>query len=367
VNRQTRYIPTLDGWRAVSVIGVVLFHGRTIFFPAYNLPAKVAERGGHGVDVFFGISGFLICGLLLEEFSRTGAINLRRFYIRRLFRILPPYYAALGGICAAAVLAAVPVNFTDLPSCLFFYRNYMPLGGDYPGGFYTAHFWSLAVEEHFYLLWPLLLLVVKPKRAGPVALLLALLIFAWRLILSTINPGSNYMTRTDCRIDGLLWGCLAAIYFPAIKQFCARLRFSQLWIPIVAVLLAAEGLHLRGINSLYIVLLPALVVSTVIQPDSILGRLLEWRPLRWIGTLSYSIYLWQMLFLPMRPMEAPGAFHKLQLWPWNVLAILLCAIASRYLLEIPMAQLGHRLSKRPFILHTPPIRIGGGRSKPKAA
>jgi peptidoglycan/LPS O-acetylase OafA/YrhL len=222
------------------------------------------------------------------------------------------------------------------------------------------------VEEHFYLLWPMLLLVVKPKRAGRVAFMLAVLVFAWREILFKIDPSSNYFTRTDCRIDGLLWGCLAAIYFPALKKFCSRLRFSQLWIPLVAILLIAEALHVHGLNSLYIVLLPALVLSTVLQPDSVLGRILEWRPLRWIGTISYSLYLWQMLFLPMRSMEARGPFARLQLWPWNVLAILLCAVASRYLLEIPMTQLGHRLSKSPFILHTPPIPIGGG-STPKAA
>ena len=139
------------------------------------------------------------------------------------------------------------MNFSDLPSCLLFYRNYRPLGIDEHGGFYTAHFWTLAVEEHFYLLWPMLLLTVKPKRAGKVAFLLAMLVFAWRVIeghfqlLAGILPQANLLTRTDTRIDGLLWGCLAAIYFPTIQRVVARIRFSQLWLVPLAVFLAALG------------------------------------------------------------------------------------------------------------------------------
>jgi peptidoglycan/LPS O-acetylase OafA/YrhL len=357
VNRQTRYIPTLDGWRAVSVIGVILDHGAPGFFASYPQLKKLAAHGDRGVDIFFAISGFLICGLLLEEFARTGDISLRRFYIRRCFRILPPYYVALAAICALSVCCALAMNHSDLPSCLLFYRNYMPLGSDERGGYYTAHFWSLAVEEHFYLLWPALLIAVKPKRAGKVAFLVAMLVFGWRELQqhASLLPGlyrvSNPTTCTDTRIDALLWGCLAAIYFPAIKRNFERIRFSQLWLPILAIVLGAERLHVPGLTLWRAVLLPALVLSTVIQPASLLGRVLEWQPLRWIGTLSYSLYLWQELFLPLQSMKAPGAFHHLQQLPWNVPAILVCAVLSRYLVELPMTRLGHRLTASSFTLH----------------
>jgi peptidoglycan/LPS O-acetylase OafA/YrhL len=356
VSTYKRYFPTLDGWRALSVIGVILFHGRAGFFSGYTLPAKIAMRGSIGVSVFFAISGFLISSLLLEELASTGDISLRRFYLRRCFRILPPYYAALAGIYAAAAFAGLAVNYGDSPSCLFFYRNYMPLGVDWHGGFYTAHFWSLAVEEHFYLLWPLLLLLLKPKRAGHVALFLVGIVFFWRQCFPHLFPEVSYLARTDIRIDGLLWGCLAAIYLPQIRQLVERIKFSQLWIPLTALLLVAEAMHVPYLLSLETVLLPALLLSTVLQPRSLLGVALEWQPLRWIGQLSYSLYLWQMLFLPLPAMRAPGFLGMLQRPPWNIPAILLCAVASRYLIEIPATGLGHRLSRMPLI--TGPVFAG---------
>ena len=182
MSRERIYLPTLDGWRGIAVLGVILYHGREQFPGANPLLTRLAAHCYLGVDVFFAISGFLICGLLLREYEETGDISLRRFYIRRFFRILPPYYVSLAAICAAAAFFALPLNFADVPSCLLFYRNYRPLGIDEYGGFYTAHYWTLAIEEHFYLLWPMLLLVVRPKRAGKVAFLLAMMVFSWRVI-----------------------------------------------------------------------------------------------------------------------------------------------------------------------------------------
>ena len=354
MSQQNGYIPTLNGWRGLSIIGVILFHGN--FFPSDSLLAKVTYHGDIGVDVFFAVSGFLICGLLLQEYARAGEIDLRCFYIRRVFRILPPYYAALAAIVAISAFGAIHITYSNLPSCLLFYRNYMPLGGDY----YTAHYWSLSVEEHFYLLWPVLLIASTPKRAGKVAFVLALAVFCWRVLeiqfhfLSGILPWEDVLCRSDTRLDGLLWGCLAAIYFPAIKGRVERVRFSQLWLPLLAVVLATQGIHTRSLM-LQTFLAPALVLSTVLQPRNLLGRLLEWKPLSWIGTISYSLYLWQELFLAHAPqVMATGAFRHFQQPPWNVLAILVCACVSRYLIEIPMTRLGHRLVELPSLLASKP-------------
>ena len=363
MGREKAYLPTLDGWRGFAVLGVILYHGRNEFLGSNSLLMRLAAHGYLGVDIFFAISGFLICGLLLREYEETGDISLRRFYIRRCFRILPPYYVSLAAICAAGAFLAVPVNFADVPSCLFFYRNYRPLGIDQYGGFYTAHYWTLAVEEHFYLLWPMLLLAVRPKRAGKVAFLLAMMVFSWRVIeehfhlLAGVLPPANLLARTDTRMDALLWGCLAAIYFPDIQRLVARIRFSQLWVVPASIILIAEKIHLPGHTLLDAILFPVLVVSTVTQPYSVLGRVLEWRPLRWIGTISFSLYLWQELFLPYLSGPtaelARGGFRHLQQLPWNPLAILGCACLSRYLIEIPMTRLGHRISASSLALPRP--------------
>jgi peptidoglycan/LPS O-acetylase OafA/YrhL len=371
VARENRFIPTLDGWRAFAVIGVILYHGRSEFFKDDSVPMRLSAHGDLGVNLFFAISGFLICGLLLKEYQTDGDVNLLRFYLRRCFRILPPYYAALAGLCILSILGAIHINYSTLPGCLLFYRNYTPLEVDGQGGWYTAHFWTLALEEHFYLIWPMLLLAVKPKRAGKVAFLLAMAVFGWRVLeghfewfASVLSP-ADLLTRTDTMMDALLWGCLAAIYFPEIVRFTARIRFSQLWLPILATLLVVEKFHPPGLIVLQAVLMPALVLSTVLQPANLLGRVLEWRPLRWLGTISYSLYLWQMLFLPGLASMGHGVFRYLQQPPLNLLAILTMACLSRYLIEVPMTRLGHRLSAnlagpdsspRPALTHTAAMR-----------
>jgi peptidoglycan/LPS O-acetylase OafA/YrhL len=347
LGRQKNYIPTLDGWRALSVAGVVLYHGRFGFFGSHHLPVSLAAHGYLGVDVFFAISGFLICSILLQEFALTGDIDLRRFYMRRFFRILPAYYVAFAAIFLLGLFHVIRENYIDVPSCLLFYRNFMPLGADWHGGFYTAHFWSLSIEEQFYLLWPIVLLALKPKQAGKVAVVLSVFAYCWKVTLGhfpalsdVVPPAMGMLARTDT----LLWGCLAALYFTEIRRWVQQSRFTQLWLPILLMLLVGQASRVPELVSLSSILLPALVLSTALQPQSLLSRVLEWKLLRWVGTLSYSIYLWQMIFLPELASEmAEGRFRYLQRAPWNVVAILVCACISRYCIEIPITRLGHRL------------------------
>ena len=125
-------------------------------------------------------------------------------------------------------------------------------------------------------------------------------------------------------------------------------------------LLITEALHVPGLYFCRSILLPALVVSTVLQPASWLGRVLEWRLVAWIGTLSYSIYLWQELFLPqVDGIRAHGGFRHLQQWPWNIVAILVVACISRYLLELPMTRLSHRPSAPPLPSVQPQYSVAG--------
>jgi peptidoglycan/LPS O-acetylase OafA/YrhL len=345
------YFPSLDGWRALSVIAVILYHGRFDFFSDDSLLRRISAHGEIGVDVFFAISGFLITSLLLQEFRRTDRISLRSFYLRRFFRIIPAYYLAIATISILGVVKLIPMDLKDLLSCLLFYRNYRPLGMDVSGGFYTAHFWSLAIEEHFYILWPALILLVRPRRIGPVALVFAVAVFGWRELemhyhlSAALFSQQDLSVRTDTRIDSLLWACIAAIYYPAIERFFESIPISEVWLPFAAIVAGVVAFRIRGSELIIAIVVPLMVLGTVAKPNSILGQILESAPLCWIGTLSYSIYLWQELFLPeISSMKGHGAVGFLQHEPWSIIAILTCACLSNYLLERPMNRLGHRLS-----------------------
>ena len=353
------YIPTLDGWRAVAISAVICFHGNSSFFPGPSAVRSFSEYGYLGVDAFFAISGFLICTLLLGEYAENKRVDLRKFYVRRFFRIIPPYLAALTGIVVIAWLGFIHLQPWEIPSCLLFFRNYEPsigpVGGNYDSyGLYTSHFWSLAVEEHFYLIWAPLLAFLKPRRAVKAALILAATVGVWRLvdahygIMRVLAPSTWAGQRTDTRLDALLWGCLAALFFPQIKRIFAHRLWSWAWIPLLAYLVVLERYRLPLLTLQLALLFPCLLMSTVLFPQNALGRLLELPFMRWIGALSYSLYLWQELFLqPARgsnSLERTSGFYHLQQLPWNVVAILLCACASHYLLEKPMIRLGRRFT-----------------------
>jgi peptidoglycan/LPS O-acetylase OafA/YrhL len=359
--RESRiYIPTLDGWRALAIAAVICFHGEFSFFPDSPALRNISEYGYLGVDTFFAISGFLICSILLGEYAGNQRIDLKKFYIRRFFRIIPPYLAALAGIVLVAWLGCIHLQPWEIPSCLLFFRNYEPsigstAGSSYdPYGLYTAHFWSLAVEEHFYLIWAPLLAFLKPRRAIKAAFILAAAVCLWRLvdahygIMHALAPATWAGQRTDSRLDALLWGCLTALFFPQIKRIFAHRLWSWAWIPMLVYLVVLERYHLPLLTLQLALLFPCLLMSTVLFPKNALGRLLELPFMRWIGALSYSLYLWQELFLqPSRgpnSLERTSGFYHLQQWPWNLIAILICACGSHYLLEKPMIRLGRRFT-----------------------
>jgi peptidoglycan/LPS O-acetylase OafA/YrhL len=196
------YLPTLDGWRAVAILAVLCCHAG---WPT----AALAPYGAMGVSVFFALSGFLITRRLMDE----RRIDLKDFYRRRAFRILPPIVVYLAVVAVLGLgLRVIPMDRSQLLASLFFYRNY--LTPPVSQGWYTGHFWSLAVEEHFYLVWPVLLSIVGFRRARWVAPALALAVAVWRVVdgrfawVGRLNPllrGS--LARTDYRLDALLFGC----------------------------------------------------------------------------------------------------------------------------------------------------------------
>jgi peptidoglycan/LPS O-acetylase OafA/YrhL len=349
-HRSSAYVPTLDGWRAFAVLAVIVDHARQTFIEAGLSPGVLAVTswGGYGVDLFFAISGFLICSRLLSEWTLNGQISLKNFYIRRAFRILPLYWTYLLVLLLLVLASGLAVSGRELGACLLFSRNYLPCSDGL--GTYTSHFWSLAVEEHFYLLWPFLLVLFRPRLALWVTPLFALIIHGWRVIDQRAhlfdaifhNPHILLYWRTDVRLDALLWGCFAALV-------CHRHPLSELpaWISwlLLSAVAGAVAFSAPALPLLLAILFPILILSTAYGRAGVLYRFLELSAVRWIGRLSYSLYIWQSLFLQSQRVPDPHWFAILKHFPVNILMIVLCAVITHYLVEQPMIYLGRKLTR----------------------
>ena len=341
--------PVLDGWRAIA-ISLVLWHHLTFgFYGAENAyySQSASQLGAFGVDIFFGLSGLLITALLLREHRRKGSISLAGFYTRRAFRILPPCFAFL----LVASLLGLLHSPWELASCVAFFRNYLPVS---LGGFYTGHLWSLAVEEHFYLLWPaaLVWLVARNARAQAVACL-SIFFGLWRIVDAQTGATARWLGqvsphfRSDLRADALLWGCFVA-FLLAPEGATEKVR-KTLSAPVTAFLAAAAlgcVILYSLLSGLWLaMLIPIVIAGTMLHPEWAFCRVLELAPVRFLGRISYSLYLWQELFL------TPGWTLRLglpQQWPWNLLATFAAATASYYLIEKPCIRLGREwLSQEP--------------------
>jgi peptidoglycan/LPS O-acetylase OafA/YrhL len=349
------YLPTLDGWRALAILGVMLHHITvSYFYPHGPYPSEgglYISRllGDKGVDIFFAISGFLICSRLLQEHHKHGEISLRGFYIRRFFRILPPYIFYLAALAWIASAGFIVIDQYEWVGCLLFIRNYFIDPKAVGTMWYTGHCWSLSVEEHFYLFWPLVLVLCGLRRARPVVVLLALVIALWRGLDEYFHliDVSHITRRTDTCLDGLLWGCWAALLLdmPRFKEWATRRLTMPVWLALSAAWLFVICYEPPFNALLEAFLTPWLLVGTVLHPSTVAGSFLEWRPMRWLGRLSYSLYLWQQLFL-LGSIHAARPFDLglLQELPFNLMAVFAMAMTSYYLVERPMIALGQRLA-----------------------
>jgi peptidoglycan/LPS O-acetylase OafA/YrhL len=349
-----RQIPSLNGLRAISVLFVILHHIEIYY--RVNLGKPISEYifpffiGQLGVNVFFVISGFLITTILINEEQSTNTISLRRFYFRRTLRIFPAYYFLL---LVYFILQLCGLFSLPLSSWLTSFTYTKDIRQQ---DWYTFHFWSLSLEEQFYLLWPFIFKYMKPYRH--------VVAFCLVLIVPLLRAGGYFSTSpwfgtiyNIQRLDGLMWGCLFAIYHDSIlaklKLLLAKNKFLIVAPFIVMITgyylstfgfiqrhnLSAVFVAIGGESGTFTYLLIGLIMLISIHCNGNgLYNFLNYHVLNYVGVLSYSIYLWQQLFI--------NTGFYLSSVPLNLLVIFIVANLSYYGIEKPFLRLRNLLQQK---------------------
>ncbi|MDB5290901.1 MAG: acyltransferase 3 [Phycisphaerales bacterium] len=356
--RDVHFFNSLDGLRAISILGVIWFHswyGTAYFARLESIP--VFRKGWFGVDIFFAISGFLITTLLLREQERDGRISLRGFYARRALRIWPLYYAVLGLYVAMVLLAERGTArghafFHYLPSYLTYtYTWFGQNPNESPPIFNFA--WTLATEEQFYLFWPFALQWLR--RPWPAVLMVAM---------GAVGLAASYVQTTHaapvnaiahrlavCIAVPICLGALLAQMLYSPRGFSALHRIlGHKWSAPAALAALAACLVPYGDawRPLAWAVLPALVGACVIREDHGLAPILRWRPLAFIGVVSYGMYLFNTLAVKfVRPAAAhAGLLHPALVFPFVVATTALLAGMSYRYFESPFLALKRRFSPK---------------------
>ena len=374
---KSRYIPALDGLRTLAVVAVVLYH----------LNLTWAQGGLLGVTIFFVLSGYLITRLLLNEIAKTGRIDLKSFWIRRIRRLFPAVVTVVVVTCALCTVfnhvMLTKMRPDILPSLLFF-NNWWQIMQDV--SYFNAlgdpspltHFWSLAIEEQFYLIWPPLLFamvsmhVSKPNTRRVVLGLAAVSAVAMMVLYNPATDPSRVYYGTDTRVFSLLLGAWMA-FIPDRDLAPARLvrhlgldrlagagkhdksksdtaeaattkpsELARFWsspasidlmgvvglVGLAAMVALTNGytaFQYRG-GTLLCSILTLMVIAACVQPQGMVARALAAEPLVWIGKRSYSIYLWHYpLLLLMNPV---ANINDTPWWHYILQVLLVVAVAE---------------------------------------
>lgn len=346
VGRRSRgYFPALDGLRAVAVAVVMLSH---VGIPGFS-------GGKTGVLLFFALSGFLISGILLKQLDRTGRVDFKRFYGGRFLRLLPAMVLVIAATMGLALLwpqrEQSQESLTAVPYVLLYVNNWAQVAGVETGWF--SHFWSLAVEEQFYMLWPAILWLLHRWKGRSAVAIFALAGALGSIVLKQFVDGSNgRQAGTDFAADALLLGCALAAGLPIWGPVIARWAKIAFW-PAVAVLTASMVLGNSGgggtseqyelFGRMWWPL--AAIASTIViaGPTSVAGAprwvpsVLSWAPVAYIGRVSYGMYLWHILLLALINS------------PLNPLDGLLVRTALLFVSTVAIAALSFHFVEQPFL------------------
>jgi len=321
-----KHRPELDGLRGIAILIVLGAHT--------GVPGFADGGGGAGVTLFFVLSGYLITSLLLAEREKSGSVDLRAFYVRRALRLFPALAAVLIVVAALVLFGLAPsaaladTNYgVVIVGVVFYVANWVAVAGQSIG--MLGHTWSLAVEEQFYIVWPALLLFGMRFGRTKVALVVLLLVFLdtpYRLFLDLHGGFMHVFVGTDSRGDALLFGCVLALL---------QIRWHPIagWLGLLGVgALAASWPGDPGLGAQILFIPGAAILGTLAVAGC--PAVLAWRPLAFIGRISYGLYLW----------------HGLVIWwslPWPVAVPLSIGIAcvSYFVLEQPFLRLKDRFGR----------------------
>jgi peptidoglycan/LPS O-acetylase OafA/YrhL len=354
VGPQLKYMPALDGIRAVSILGIMANHGGFAW----------AEGGVISVNVFFVLSGFLITMLLMKEWTRSGTIRLRAFWARRARRLLPALFVLLGAIALYAVFVTSSVSLSSLRgdalSTLVYFANWHQIltGQSYfaqvSGASPLLHTWTLAIEEQFYVVWPIVvILILKWTKSPKVLFLVAVLgvVAAAPEMALLFHPGvdpSRLYYGTDTRAQDILTGAALGILLfkrPLASTGRSRAGFSLLAVG-AAVVFALEWTRInnsadityKGGFLLANVMVAFVIFGVTMAPAGLPARVLSFGPLTYVGRISYGLYLWHWpIFLLLN--HARTGLDGWELFALRLLVTFAAAIASWYIVETPVRQM----------------------------
>ncbi len=286
------HLPSLDGLRAISILIVVASH--LLVHQGNSLLVRILGSGHLGVLFFFVISGFLITTLLLKEKYKTGTISLKKFYLRRLIRIFPVAYLYLLVLLIVKLFFSINFDWMSLLVAALYIQNLVSLKN--PSEF-TGHYWSLAVEEQFYLIFPFVQKFTR-RNYGKVLVSCLLLVLVLKYIFSNAaNP--PFLWGLIDNVDAILVGCIFAVLV-----FADRIPFQLLMkykLPLhllcIAIIASTHFLKAEFLKNTIIALAFAIVLISNLAPSKdVVFRLLNVKVMTQIGVLSYSIYIWQQFF-----------------------------------------------------------------------
>lgn len=339
-----RRLSSLDGLRAISIALVVMGHlSGTRGLGSLDL--RIGDYAHLGVIVFCVISGFLITTLLISEHDTNGRVSLKLFYARRSLRIFPAAYTYLAAVSLLSLWGIIHLKAPDLWHAITFTVNYEP-GRSWQIG----HLWSLSVEEQFYLLWPLAFSTLRQRNSTWLAVVVIFVAIFARSANRIFLVGTPYhdLEMFPMVADSLAMGCLLARLRGWLEQ---RGWYLRLFRPGWSLLLLALILLLNRYQSYTAVSvfgtaiinlsIAVLIHRSVYHANDRMGRVLNFKPVAFVGVLSYSLYLWQQLFINRSSGDWVNAF------PQNILFTVAAALASYFIIEKPFFRLRHRLRFSP--------------------